>query len=305
MKIGLLSKNPDNYSNSRMYEEAQRLGIDIIHIDYTHCDLILNNESSDILYKGESLSNLDAVIPRIGIYMSEYGIAVLRHFEAMKTYSLNSSLGIARARDKLRTLQVLSKKNLPFPNSTISNDSLNASRLLDKVGGTPVVIKLPEGLQGRGTMLAETKHSAQSIVEAFGLTNTNLILQEFIKESVGTDIRVLVLNGKVVGSMLRTSNGDDFRSNLHLGGSAQKINLTSREREIAVKAAKEFQLNIAGVDILRSEKGPLILEVNSCPGLEGIEKVLGKNIAKMVIGLVCEQVQKVKSMPSYHKKVHL
>ncbi len=305
MKIGLLSKSSENYSNSRILEEAQSLNLDIIHIDYTNCDLILNNEKPDILYNGQSLSQLDAVIPRVGIYKSIYGMAVLRHFEAMHVYSLNSSLGIARARDKLRTLQILSKKSLPFPNSAISNDSLNASKLLDKVGGTPVIIKLTEGLQGKGTVLAETKQSAKSIIEAFGLTNTSLILQEFIKESIGTDVRVFILNGKVIGSMIRSSNGEDFRSNLHLGGEAKKVKLTPREREIAVKAAKEFKLNVAGIDILRSDNGPLILEVNSCPGLEGIERAMDKNIARLILEFVMSEVEKVKSKPSYHKRTHL
>ena len=304
MKIGLLSKTPDNYSNTRLAEEASKYNIEIVPIDYTHCDLILDNEEPDILYKGESLSKLDAVIPRVGIIKSDYGMAVIRHFESMNIYCLNSSLGISRARDKLRTLQILSQKGLPFPRSAMANDSLNGTKLLNSVGGVPMVIKLTEGLQGKGTVLAESEQSAKSIIEAFSLISTNLILQHFIKESKGTDVRAFVLNGKVVASISRKSE-EDFRSNLHLGGSATQVKLTPKEREIAIRAAKEFKLNMAGIDILRSDRGPLILEVNACPGLEGIEKTTGVNIAQQIVMFLLDQVDKIQAKPNFHKRTSL
>ncbi len=304
MKVGLLTKTPDNYSNSRLIEESDKMGIEILPIDYTNCDILLDNVSPDILYKGESLKHLDAVIPRVGIIKSSYGMAVIRHFEAMKIYCLNSSLGISRARDKMRTLQILAQKNLPFPNSVIANDSLNSSKLLNYVGGEPVVIKLNEGLQGKGTVLAETHQSAKSIIEAFSLMSTNLILQKYISECKGSDVRVFVVNGKVVASIRRKSESD-FRSNLHLGGSADVVKLSPREREIAVKAAKEFKLNIAGIDILRSDNGPLILEVNACPGLEGVEKTTGKNIAAIILDFLHKEVSEIKDKPNFHKRTSL
>lgn len=232
-------------------------------------------------------------------------MAVIRQFEAMNRYCLNSSLAISRARDKLRTLQILAKKNLPFPESVFSNDTLNSSKLLKFVNGAPMIIKLTEGLQGKGTVLAETTQSARSIIEAFGLTSTNLILQRFIKESKGTDVRVFVLDGKIVGSMMRTSVGDEFRSNLHLGGDAIKVKLTPDERKIAVEATKSFNLKVAGIDILRSNKGPLILEVNSCPGLKGIEESTNKNITKLIIEYLVRSIQKVEKMPSYHRRTNI
>ena len=304
MKIGLLSKTPENYSNSRIIEEAGKKNIEVIPIDYTYCDLILNSENPDIIYDGKSLKDLDAVIPRVGIIKSTYGMAVIRHFESMNVYCLNSSLGISRARDKLRTLQILAQKKLPFPDSVTANDSLNGPKLLHHVGGTPVVIKLTEGLQGKGTVLAETENSAKSIIEAFSLMSTNLIMQKFIKESSGTDIRAFVLNGKVVASISRSSE-NDFRSNLHLGGSAKVVKLTPKEREIAVRAAKEFKLNVAGIDILRSEKGSVILEVNACPGLEGVEKTTGTNIAVKIVEFIIQQSKDVKEKPNFHKRTSL
>ena len=304
MKIGLLSKTPTNYSNTRLAQEANDLGFEVVLIDYTQCDLIFDNESPDVLYKGKSLGDLDAVIPRVGIIKSSYGMAVIRHFESMKIYCLNSSLGISRARDKLRTLQLLAQKNLPFPNSAVASDSMAGTKLINYVGGAPLVIKLTEGLQGKGIVLAETTNSAKSIMEAFSLMDTNLVLQKFVKESRGTDIRVFVLNGKVIASMSRTSE-DDFRSNLHLGGTAKVVKLSSREKEIAIKAAKEFKLNVAGIDILRSDNGPVILEVNSTPGLEGIEKTTGINIAKQIIQFLEKESEAIKDKPHFHKRTSL
>ncbi|MEE3079306.1 MAG: RimK family alpha-L-glutamate ligase [Bdellovibrionota bacterium] len=304
MKIGLLSKTPDNYSNSRLIEEAAKRDIEVLPIDYSHCDLIIDPLHPDIFYKGESLKHLDAVVPRVGLIKSTYGMAVIRQFEALNIYCLNSSLGISRARDKMRTLQLLAQKNLPFPSSAVANDSMAGPKLLHHVGGVPTVMKLTEGMQGKGTVLAETENSAKSIIEAFSMMNTNLILQRFIKESKGTDIRAFVLNGKVVASISRSSE-DDFRSNLHLGGKAITIKLTPKEREIAVKAAKEFKLNMAGIDILRSDDGPLILEVNACPGLEGVEKTTGTNIAEKIVEFLIEHSEQVKTKPNYHKKTSL
>jgi ribosomal protein S6--L-glutamate ligase len=279
MNIAILSRNPNLYSTKRLVEAGLERGHNVRVIDHLQCYVGIEKANPTIHYKGEVLDDIDAIIPRIGASVTFYGCAIVRQFEMMHTFTANESQAIVRSRDKLRSMQILSRAGIGMPITGFARNADNTDDLIHMVGGTPVVIKLLEGTQGIGVVLAETKKAAQSVLEAFYGLKTNILIQEFIKESRGSDIRAFIVDGKVVGAMERKGLEGEFRSNLHRGGTAKLVKLTAKERSTALKAAKALGLNIAGVDMLRSNRGPLVLEVNSSPGLEGIEKATGVNIA--------------------------
>ncbi|MSO73173.1 MAG: 30S ribosomal protein S6--L-glutamate ligase [Rhodospirillaceae bacterium] len=283
MKLAMLARNPELYSHRRLVQAARKRGHDIEVIDTLKCYMNISSHRPDVRYKGRSLEGFDAVIPRIGASITFYGLAVLRQFEMMGVYPLNESVAIGRSRDKLRGMQLLSRKGIGLPVTAFAHVTSQADDLIEMVGGTPLVIKLLEGTQGIGVVLAETRSSARSMIEAFGGVEANILVQEFIKEAEGTDIRAFVIGGKVVASIQRTGARGDFRSNLHRGGKAKPIKVTPEERSTAVRAAKILGLNVCGVDMLRSNHGPVVMEVNSTPGLEGIETATNVDIAGMVI----------------------
>lgn len=285
MKIAILSNGPGNYSTKRLKEEAILRGHEVTVIKYRECYASIEQNNPTVSYRGEDLGYFDAVIPRIASYMTKYGTAIVRQLEMQGLYMASSSIAITRSRDKLRSLQLLAKAGVGIPKTVVSRNTTDIDNLLDQLGDMPVIIKLARGTHGNGVVLAETKKAAKSVLQAFYLTNddgTNILLQEFIKESAGTDIRAVVVGSRVVASMKRQSLDDDFRSNLHKGGEGTAVKLTDEEKKIAVKAAKAMGLNIAGVDLMRSTRGPLILEVNASPGF-GIEKVTGRNVAGAII----------------------
>lgn len=288
MKIAILSNGPGNYSTKRLKEEAKARGHEVQIIKYRDCYASIEENKPTVSYKGEELGKYDAMIPRIAANMTRYGTAIVRQLETQGVYTPSSSIAISRSRDKLRSLQLLSKAGVGIPKTVFSRNSTDIDDLIEKLGGTPVIIKLARGTHGNGVVLAESKKAAKSVLQAFYLTNedgTNVLLQEFVKESAGTDIRAFVVGNRVVASMKRQSLDDDFRSNLHKGGEGTKIKLTDEETKMAIKAAKAMGLSIAGVDLMRSERGPLILEVNASPGF-GIEKVTGRNVAGAIIDYV-------------------
>ncbi len=288
MKIAILSNGTGNYSTKRLKEEAKLRGHDVIVIKYRECYASIEQNNPTVSYRGEDLGMFDAIIPRIATNMTRYGTAIVRQLEMQGCYTVSSSIAISRSRDKLRSMQLLAKSGIGIPKTVVSRNTTDIDNLLDQVGGTPVVIKLARGTHGNGVVLAETKKAAKSVLQAFYLTNddgTNILLQEFIEESAGADIRAFVVGSRVVASMKRQSLDDDFRSNLHKGGEGTTVKLTEEERKMAVKAAKAMGLNIAGVDLLRSSRGPLVLEVNSSPGF-ALEKVTGRNVAASIIEYV-------------------
>ncbi|WMN58316.1 30S ribosomal protein S6--L-glutamate ligase [Pseudoalteromonas xiamenensis] len=294
MKIGVLSRNKSLYSTKRLIEAAQQRGHEVEVIDALRCYMNINSDKPEIHYQGEELTNFDAVIPRIGASVTFYGCAVLRQFESMDVYTPNGSVAITRSRDKLRSLQVLSKRGVGMPITGFASKPDDVKDLLTMVGGAPVVIKLLEGTQGIGVVLAETRKAAESVIEAFMGLKANIMVQEYIKEAGGADIRCFVIGDKVIASMKRQAQEGEFRSNLHRGGSAALVRITPEERRTAVKAAKAMGLGVAGVDLLRSERGPLVMEVNSSPGLEGIETATGKDIAGMIIDYIDKTLQQRK-----------
>ncbi|NQV78774.1 MAG: 30S ribosomal protein S6--L-glutamate ligase [Lutibacter sp.] len=283
MKIVVLSRNPNLYSTKRLVEAGKDRNHEIIVVDHTKCDIIIERKRPAIRYKHELLSDIDAVIPRIGASVTFYGTAVVRQFEMMKVFTAVESQALMRSRDKLRSLQVLSRAGLGLPKTVFTNYSKNVDDVIKSVGGTPLVIKLLEGTQGLGVVLAENDNAAASVLEAFNGLKARVIAQEFIKEAKGADIRVFVVDGEIVGAMKRQGKEGEFRSNLHRGGSAEIIKLSIDEKNAALKAARVMGLGIAGVDLLQSARGPLILEVNSSPGLEGIEGATGVDIAGKII----------------------
>ncbi len=288
MNIAILSNGTGNYSTKRLKEVAKARGHKVRVIKYRECYASIEQSNPTVSYRGEDLSGYDAVIPRIASNMTRYGTAIVRQLEMQGVYTVSSSLAINRSRDKLRSLQLLAKAGVGIPKTVVSRNSTDIDNLLDKLGGMPVIIKLARGTHGNGVVLAETKKAAKSVLQAFYLTNedgTNVLLQEFIKESAGTDIRAFVVGGRVVASMKRQSLDDDFRSNLHKGGEGKVVKLTEEERKMAIKAARAMGLNVAGVDMMRSERGPLILEVNASPGF-GIEKVTNRDVATPIIEYV-------------------
>lgn len=283
MKIVILSRNPKLYSTRRLVEAGEKRGHEMLVLDHLKCDLIIEKKNPAIVYKNEVITGVDAVIPRIGASVTFYGTAVVRQFEMMKIFSSTESQALVRSRDKLRSLQILSRADLGLPKTAFANYSKNAAEIIKRVGGAPLIIKLLEGTQGLGVVLAETQSAAESVIEAFNGLQARVIVQEFIKEAKGADIRAFVVDGVVVGAMKRQGKEGEFRSNLHRGGSAQIIELTEDEENAAIKAAKAMGLGVAGVDMLQSARGPLILEVNSSPGLEGIERATEKDIANTII----------------------
>ena len=283
MNIKIISRNSNLYSTQRLMEAARKRDHTIEVIDPLKCNLIIEKKLPSIFYKGKMLEGTDAVIPRIGASVTFFGTAVVRQFEMMGVFTTTESQALVRSRDKLRSLQILSRARLGMPKTVFTNYSKNVGEVIDHVGGAPLIIKLLEGTQGLGVVLAETKNAAESVIEAFNGLQARVIIQEFIKEAGGADIRVLVVDGHVVGAMKRQGKEGEFRSNLHRGGTASIIELTDEEENAAIKAAKVMGLGVAGVDLLQSSRGPLILEVNSSPGLEGIERATGKDIAKTII----------------------
>ncbi|WP_018293913.1 30S ribosomal protein S6--L-glutamate ligase [Mariprofundus ferrooxydans] len=286
MKIAILSRNPKLYSTRRLVEAAKERGHEVRVFDHLRCYMNITSMKPSISYRGEKIEGYDAVIPRIGASVTFYGTAVLRQFEMMGVYPLNESVAISRSRDKLRSVQLLARKGIGLPVTGFARSPDDVDDLLTSVGGAPVVIKLLEGTQGIGVVLAETKKAAESVIEAFMGLNANILVQEFIKEADGADIRCFVVDGKVVAAMKRQGKEGEFRSNLHRGGNATVIRITPEERSTAVRAASIMGLNVAGVDLLRSNHGPVVMEVNSSPGLEGIEGATGKDIAGMIISCI-------------------
>ncbi len=283
MKMAMLARNPNLYSHKRLKEAAETRGHQLDIINTLRCYMNIASRRPEVYYNGEKLEGYDAVIPRIGASITFYGMAVLRQFEMQGVYPLNESVGIGRSRDKLRSMQLLARDGIGLPVTTFAHDPKQTDEVLKLAGGAPVVIKLLEGTQGIGVVLADTNRSAVSVVEAFRGAGVNILIQEFIKEAGGTDIRAIVVGGKVVAAMKRTGAEGDFRSNLHRGGSAKVIKLSPEERSTAVRSAKAMGLNVCGVDMLRSNHGPVVMEVNSSPGLEGVENATGLDIAGMII----------------------
>lgn len=283
MRIALLSRNRHLYSSRRLIEAAEARGHEVKVIDVLRCYMNIVSANPSVHLEGEPLTGIDAVIPRIGASVTAYGTSVIRQFEMMGIYPLIESVALARSRDKLRALQLLSRKGIGLPVTGFANKPGDSRDLIKMVGGAPLVIKLLEGTQGIGVVLAETDSAAESVIEAFMGLKANILVQEFIKEAGGSDIRCLVVGGKVVAAMRRQAPEGEFRSNLHRGGSASLVKISPEERATAVAAAKILGLSVAGVDLLRSDRGPLVMEVNSSPGLEGIETASGKDVAGIII----------------------
>jgi len=286
LKIAILSRNARLYSTQRLVQAAAQRGHQARVVDVLRCYMNITSHRPSIHYKGEELVGFDAVIPRIGASVTFYGTAVLRQFEMMGVYPLNESVAITRGRDKLRSLQLLSRKGIGLPVTGFAHSPDDVDDLIGMVGGAPLVIKLLEGTQGIGVVLAETQKAAESVIEAFMGLRANILAQEYIREAGGADIRCFVIGDRVVAAMKRQAKEGEFRSNLHRGGTATLIRITPEERSTAVRAARTIGLNVAGVDILRSNHGPVVMEVNSSPGLEGIEAATGKDIAGMMIEFI-------------------
>ena len=292
MKLAILSRNRRLYSTNSLFEAAKKRGHEVRVIDYLRCHMEITSMRPSIYLGDEKLTGIDAVIPRIGASRTFFGCAVVRQFEMMDVFSLNESVAISRSRDKLRSLQLLARRGIGLPVTTFAHDPRATGQLIKQVGGAPVVIKLLEGTQGVGVVLAETAKAAESVIEAFRGLDANILAQEFIKEAGGADIRCFVVGGKVVAAIKRQGKEGEFRSNLHRGGTAEVVKITPEERSTATRAAKIMGLNVAGVDLLRSNHGPVVMEVNSSPGLEGIETATGKDVAGMIIELIEKEVDK-------------
>ncbi len=293
MRIAILSRNTKLYSTSRLVEAAEARGHEVRVLDVLRCYMNITSHNPTIHYRGEELTEFDAVIPRIGNSVTFYGTAVLRQFEMMNVFPLNESVAISRSRDKLRSTQLLARKGIGLPVTGFASNPDDITDLIEQVGGVPLVIKLLQGTQGIGVVLAETHNAAESVIQAFMGLKANIMVQEFIKEAGGSDIRCFVIGDKVVAAMKRQGAEGEFRSNLHRGGSAALIRLTPEERSTAVRAAKIMGLNVCGVDMLRSNHGPVIMEVNSSPGLKGIEAASGKDIADLIIQFVEKRFESI------------
>lgn len=285
MNIAILSKGPANYSTKRLKEEAIKRGHQVRVINYAKCYVTLESGSPIVRYEGEQVKDIDVIIPRIASSLTKYGSSIVRQFEMQGVFTTTSSIALVRSRDKLRSLQLLARTNVGIPKTVFARETADLDDVLEQVGGAPAIIKVARGTHGNGVVLAETKKAALAVMQAFYVEGVNFLVQEFIEESAGTDIRAFVVNGKVVASMKRQSLDDDFRSNLHQGGEGVPIKLTDEERKTAQKAAKAMGLAICGVDMMRSNRGPLVLEVNSSPGF-GIEKVTGHNVAEKILDYI-------------------
>jgi len=283
MKLAILSRNGNLYSTARLREAAEARGHTVRVIDYLRCYMNITAHRPSVMLQGTELTDLDAVIPRIGASHTFYGTAVVRQFEMMGIFTANESQAISRARDKLRALQLLARNGIGLPVTGFAHSTKDIDGLLDTVGGPPVVVKLTEGTQGMGIVLAETRKAAESVISAFRQLDANILVQEFIREARGADLRAFVVANRVVAAMRRQSPPGEFRSNLHRGGTAEKIRLTPEERAVAVRAARTMGLDVCGVDLVRSKHGPLVLEVNSSPGLEGIEGTSGVDVARRIV----------------------
>ena len=294
MKIALLSRNKDLYSSKRIIEAAMRRGHEVDVIDYLRCYMNITSKKPTIIYQGRELSDIDAVIPRIGASYTFYGTAIVRQFETMGKYSVNGSVAISRSRDKLRSLQILAKRGIGLPITGFAHSPKDVAGVINVVGGAPLVIKILEGTQGIGVVLAETKKASESVIEAFRGLDVNILVQEYIEESKGADVRCFVVGDKVAAAMIRKAKDGEFRANIHRGGRAEKIKITPEERRMAVQATKEMGLSVAGVDLLRSKKGPLVIEINSSPGLEGVEKATGIDVADAIIEFIERNLSKGK-----------
>ena len=286
MRIAILSRNANLYSTNRILKAGEQRGHEMIVIDHQKCVLVIESSKPKIIYKGEELKNIDSIIPRIGASVTFYGAAVVRQFEQMHVFSTVESQALVRSRDKLRSLQLMAKAGIGMPKTAFASSPKDIDNIIKQVGGAPVVIKLLEGTQGIGVILAETHNSAKSVIEAFLGVAVNILVQEFIKEAKGADVRVFIVDGQIVGAMRRQGAEGDFRSNLHRGGKAALIQLSAEEKATAIKAVKKLGLAIGGVDMLQGASGPLVMEVNSSPGLEGIEAATGEDIAGKIIEYV-------------------
>lgn len=286
MNIAILSRKPSLYSTQRLKEAGEAHGHQMQVINYARCYMNITAHKPEVVFQGHALKDIDAVIPRIGASYTFYGTAVVRQFEMMGIYSVNESVAISRSRDKLRSLQLLARKGIGLPVTGFARSTKDIGGVIDTVGGAPLVVKLLEGTQGIGVVLAETRKAAEAVIEAFQGLNANILVQEYIKEAGGADIRCFVIGDKVVASMVRQAPPGEFRSNIHRGGSASTVRITPEERSTAVRAARTMGLNIAGVDLIRSNHGPVVLEVNSTPGLEGIEGASGKDVAGLIIEFI-------------------
>lgn len=284
MKIGILTRDP-GYTVRRLKEVARARGHECVVIRFPECYVDIEQDKPEVRYRGQSLNDLDVIVPRIMPGMTTYGAAIVRQFEMMGVYTTAKSLAITRSRDKLRTLQLMSKAGVGIPKTVFSRETDELDDLIEHLG-VPMIIKLASGTQGNGVVLAETKKAAKSVIQAFYVNDTSFLMQEYIEESAGTDIRAFVVGGKIVASMQRQSLDDDFRSNIHQGGTGKAIKLTDDEKKVALKAARAMGLPICGVDMIQSSRGPLVLEVNSCPGLEGIESVTGRDVASKIIDYI-------------------
>jgi len=291
VKLGILSRSSQIYSTTRLKQAAEQRGHDVRIVDYSRCYMNITSHKPAVLLGGQELI-FDAIVPRIGASLTFYGTAVVRQFEMMGVYSLNSSQAISRSRDKLRSLQLLARDGIGLPVTSFARSTKDVDGLIDVVGGAPLIIKLLEGTQGVGVVLAETKKAAESVVFAFRQLDANILVQEFIKEAAGADVRAFVVGDKVIAAMKRQGPEGEFRSNLHRGGSSEKVKLTPEERSSAVRSAKLLGLRVAGVDMLRSHRGPLVMEVNSSPGLEGIEQTTGVDVAGAIVEYIEKHAEK-------------
>jgi ribosomal protein S6--L-glutamate ligase len=286
MKLIMLARNPSLYSHRRIVEAARARGHEIDVVNTLHVHMNITSNMPVLRHGGKTLPLCDAVIPRIGASITNYGLAVLRQFEMQGVFPLNESVAIGRSRDKLRALQLLARAGVGLPVTAFAHGPRKAEDVVTEVGGAPVVIKLLEGTQGMGVILAETEASAKSIIEAFSAANVNILVQEFVREASGSDVRALVIGGVIVAAMRRTGKKGEFRANLHRGGQAERVDLTPEEQSCALRSAEAIGLNVAGVDLLRSSRGPLVLEVNASPGIEGIERATGIDVAGAMISFL-------------------
>lgn len=303
LNIVILSRNKQLYSTQRIAEAISERGYNPLILDHLKCDILIEQDRPAIYFNGELIKNIAAVIPRIGASVTFYGASVVRQFEMMNIPTVTESQALVRSRDKLRSLQILARSNVGMPKTVFTNYSKEVDMIIDSVGGAPLIVKLLEGTQGYGVVLAPTRKAAESIIEAFHSMKARVIVQEFIEEAKGADVRVFIVDNKVVGAMKRQGKEGEFRSNLHQGGTGKIIKLTKEERTIALTAARSMNLGIAGVDLLQSSRGPLVLEVNSSPGLEGIEKATGKDIASKIVEYAEKLIQHKNSKRSNRRRI--